>query len=996
MNKLKQQISFLINDYCDNKHKYNFNLKNQTLIRPTKSVDGVIDLTNPTKELDNILTHFVVYEMMKNTKSLTDVLLLTNVVFVKALNEYRIKNAIGRNKLIFISKGGIITSTILRNFSLQLPEAVKRIYSLHYKELFSRSDLDFTISINKDLDNYEQIYKDLSELSYYLLDIIRTHIRQNIYDYFDYYKYNDEYKKYTLHNLRKGLNNSNYIKTTPDISICKLIYNKIYNEEPCAHDIIYENDTVHDRFIASDIDGAKVFYPKYLGEQNFHKIKNDNDFHISYNSSIEFSYADKFTKFNLVRIKIPFSVHTNNIKNELIENDDNKYYGELIDVSISHKSSTNYAENNDTDYYKIGDNVCTIYTISYQINELYFMLFLSSKYPWSINKYIKRLHRLFALSIVQNFNLKIHNQSYLRSLNIIINNMLKLQTNADAIVTNYYPITKLPPSNLFTLLINYINIIIDSLNSEINDKQVELEMFAEFIAIVYEQLSIYNQLINEYDSTKKSPKFVPQLTRQSSGIGGSRKIPNMIKYKPVIQIGGLYACSKHNSLYMLPQLIKNFINYSDINIYSNVSDLFIKSYKYLIDIYHTRTTIEQLFIDHNGNIIYDSKDDEYDVDMYNRKITHTNDQLNIYGMIFFSFLLEYHLLLITFSSGNDFNTESNLNNNNYKLQWLDNYTMKRIYRDNSKKDIVYLLENFCKTVNRLRLRFLIVLIYELEKSFHDIIPVDLLTNKFNMTFNDIKKIMIPIDHNKIDKYVENDEYNYIFFNWKKRLVSYIQNQYTDPTGIKNPALNIDVENKSELSNHIIGVINKSIINAVTQVTQQDDVYEEYIADPTGFFSWIHMIPRKTTNIGKKYGCCITSTYLEVYLLHQIHENPHNIKIGLQNHTTPTIPGARHPYWKYTQDELGINVSHWTSAWSYKNKKGVDTLKLFRNIDSYDNNGIYTYSRDKKKFLSSLIYPIIDNANALISQNNINGHIRPDGINEIDRIFTVIKGFIDAI
>ena len=994
MNIIKQNISTLVRDYCTSKYLYQFDLNNQTFLHPLKTIDASQpnDIFSPKKELDAILTQFVVYNMMSDTKSLTDVLILVNIVFTEAIIKYCDINGIDKHKILFISKGGIITATILKNFSYQLPANISQIFSTNYKELFKRSDLDFSISIDKDLPNYEEIYEDLSVLSYYLLDNIRDYLRENKYDFFDYFKYNKEFKIYTLKQLRKNLNNSKYIKNTPDVSICKIEYNNVYNEEPCAHDVIYNNIS-YDKFVTVTGADTQIFHPSHVGRYKHHKIKNDNDFHISYNDTINFNTNGNITKFNLIRMKIPFFLQTNITSLNSVENDNTLQHGELIDIGITHKQSTLYVTQNNIDKYNISNTTCNIYSISYQIYEIIFILFNSGAYPWDDNKYDKRLKRLFALLVVQNFNTKIHNSSYIELIeDVMVSFAIIKEHTHERINDDTRDIPLMETSTEFTAIIDHINAIIPAIKLDSNEA---LNKFYFFITAIIKHMVIYKTLFTEFNSVKKSPKLIPKLARHTSGVGGGYSLHNTNKLyikgnelpRPIVQNGGLYACSKHNSLYILPRLIQTFTDYDKIDIFGNVNKMFFKSYEYLINLYKTPEIIQQLFIDHNGHVIYDSLNDISDTEDLNddgsRRI-HTNIQLNIYGLIFFSYILEYHLLLITYSSSK-FNTEKNPNENNHQLNWVK-LNEKRIYRNIvANSNIVHLLENLCKTISRLRLSFIVTLIRSLEMAFHDISPVTQ-----NITFEDIKKNMIPVNSYKIDKYIENDEYNYIFFNWKRRLVKYIQNQYKSPNAIKNPALTFNVTDDS-LKDHIIGIINENIIQSISKITQQDSVYEEYIPDATGFFSWMHMIPRKTKNTGKKHGCCITSTYLEMYLLHQLYENPHDIKVGLQAAHVP-----RHAYWIHTQHNLNITVTHWTSAWSYKNTTNKKQLHIYRDAKKQTKNGLYSYERDKKKYFISLIYPVIDMSRALITENRLRGHIRPDGTDEITVVYDAISQLVGTI
>ena len=81
---------------------------------------------------------------------------------------------------------------------------------------------------------FDEIYKDLSDLSFFVLYLIRNHLRRYMFIYTDYNKYDDNYKRLLLEELRISINNTDFIKNIVENNsyCCKIIHNKIFNEEP--------------------------------------------------------------------------------------------------------------------------------------------------------------------------------------------------------------------------------------------------------------------------------------------------------------------------------------------------------------------------------------------------------------------------------------------------------------------------------------------------------------------------------------------------------------------------------------------------------------------------------------------------------------------------------------------------------------------------------------------------------------------------------------------
>jgi hypothetical protein len=200
------------------------------------------------------------------------------------------------------------------------------------------------------------------------------------------------------------------------------------------------------------------------------EIYNNNSYmRITYNDALEFnSSSGEKIKFALIRTKIKFILYNCDYERNT--------YGELIDVSISHKDTFdimyffNNLKNNITRY-RLEYNDKNLYfigpSLEYMIKELENILFKVNILPWYDEKYKKRINRLMYLYFVELF-IKLDN-SYDRytTLNKLKDELLnksfvKIETNLkiDNLITNIIAIKDTENENFD----DFINVIIQNLN----------------------------------------------------------------------------------------------------------------------------------------------------------------------------------------------------------------------------------------------------------------------------------------------------------------------------------------------------------------------------------------------------------------------------------------------------------------------------------------------------------------------------------------------------
>ena len=98
-----------------------------------------------------------------------------------------------KDSIIFMYKGGNILRIIQKAFLYELPGESRKILNNFYSQFFKRGDADFGIYLKPDLKDYQQIYDEVTYLSYYLQSKIRSYFLNNKMDFFSIYKYSSSY-----------------------------------------------------------------------------------------------------------------------------------------------------------------------------------------------------------------------------------------------------------------------------------------------------------------------------------------------------------------------------------------------------------------------------------------------------------------------------------------------------------------------------------------------------------------------------------------------------------------------------------------------------------------------------------------------------------------------------------------------------------------------------------------------------------------------------------
>ena len=355
--------------------------------------------TDVIRPLKDILTDLIVSEFFQTKDTLYTFLKTVYTTFFHELEKYRKKRKIDEFRVFFLYKGGNILRIVSNEFLLELPGSSIREISEFYEPYFKRSDADFSIYIDPDLENYEDIYYEIGLLSYLIQDKIRDWFSDHLMKYFNFFRYNLEYQKDIL---KLYLNKLNKVEEFNGQFIDLKIGNVAAVGE---NEFTYSNNSdVTLEFVDEKEDWST---PVRKAAKAVIK-KEDSLMTITHNNSLDFKAGTENIriKFNLTRTKFIFTLlkkdgHTMNIG------------GELIDVSIGHRNDVkiSYFWENPNDNVVTYDLSFTIncrfmfysYSLLYLIHDLEDILFNQQRVPWGDIKYVKRLNRLFYLYFIDIF-----------------------------------------------------------------------------------------------------------------------------------------------------------------------------------------------------------------------------------------------------------------------------------------------------------------------------------------------------------------------------------------------------------------------------------------------------------------------------------------------------------------------------------------------------------------------------------------------------------------
>lgn len=354
-------------------------------------------IDEPKKELKGILTEFVTNEFFKTPEQIQNFIKLVCDSYNNVFIEYSKAKGLNNDDIVFVYKGGNIMRFIFKEFLSNYPKHISEQIDSFYSDAFKRSDADFSIYIRPTLSNYEEIYTQVCDLTFLIQNQIRNVFMTKGSDWFDFFRLSKDIQKETLVKYQNKLQESqyaqNYGKVVEGIIFgdIKIGTNSGYairedstkffdsHEKPTSTTKIdlYKIWEINDSSLSDLAKEQKEAYTNYTGPQMF----------ISAN---ELTFGVSF--FNLIRTKWIIDIVFND---RTVITD-----GELIDVSIIRKEDQyvqhfyDHLEDNIHEY-SVGSGLkFKAYSLKYLIQDLEKILFTISEFPWSDNKYEKRIKRL--------------------------------------------------------------------------------------------------------------------------------------------------------------------------------------------------------------------------------------------------------------------------------------------------------------------------------------------------------------------------------------------------------------------------------------------------------------------------------------------------------------------------------------------------------------------------------------------------------------------------
>jgi hypothetical protein len=411
---------------------------------PVRSYAPVSNDKIYNREVNSIATDLVVNDFINSTEKTYNFMNIICLLFNKSIDYYcQIKNLkrsadTTPGDIFFMYKGGNVLRLIYYEFSKNIGVGPNRILDQFFSKSFKKSDSDFSIVINPELENYDKIFEDMISLSYVLQTIIRKQFNRepkgDMFDVFAFTEYNDQKKSLILSNMLRALNSSESTKDKENPDFYGAIFTKIvvmgYEFSDQEHDSSKDyklsdkygdkntvaqdtRDSRRSDFAIDTCDNTDTggFQQKDACIYPLISPKDGDHFYISANRSLDFRTGLNNSirvKFTLVRTKL-------NCVAYMTKNNENlkKLLGaEVIDCSMTHRKATGYSSKEEMEKFKTGISFYSLsmadkhrldffgYNIPGMIHDLEFMMFEQNEVPWLDAKFAKRFNRLFFMYMV--------------------------------------------------------------------------------------------------------------------------------------------------------------------------------------------------------------------------------------------------------------------------------------------------------------------------------------------------------------------------------------------------------------------------------------------------------------------------------------------------------------------------------------------------------------------------------------------------------------------
>lgn len=371
-----------------------------------------------TKELINIINNYITEKRKKNP----------NVEFLKYTD------------IIFLYKGGTTLKILFDKYVNIYANTNNNNFFEFFKENFKRSDSDYVIMINPNITIerngitfayvYKLVNKHVTDILYNIglfifkdgisdNNILKKPINdENILDFITkLQKLFDQLKE-----IRDKIQCDKYLMCTEIVGIGyydKEIKVKIKKDLPMEqHHFSDITEKIKSDFVVITKHDNKTILGKPTEDLKKELDLIYTDINFSINDTIENVVRDdKINSFCLQRLKINLIVYFKNIFGTL---NSFKCPGELIDIVILKQDSYNlrsFYDHIEFEYskyiYKISEYTLEYnsYTLYGHIQDLLYILFITSKFPWDDPKYKKRIDRLILFIIFEHIEKNNNNET---------------------------------------------------------------------------------------------------------------------------------------------------------------------------------------------------------------------------------------------------------------------------------------------------------------------------------------------------------------------------------------------------------------------------------------------------------------------------------------------------------------------------------------------------------------------------------------------------------
>jgi hypothetical protein len=453
--------------------------------------------------------------------------------------------------IIFLYKGGTTLKILFDKYREILKDTQNDNFFIDFEQYFKRSDSDYVIMINPNINfdtngiSFEFVYYIVCFYTTHVLNIIKNKIYEtsDTNAIIDKTKITPELMQEKVFEIDEAITDIKKDVELKDICVqytnCGNLINigfinsdnRILNFYPSQSEL---SDQILQKMIET-VNGDIIVMCDTDSNMYIKKINTDrlSDIQFSLNNDVYIRTGENIASFCLQRLKINFVGCFQNISDQPDQpNQSNpicsKFSAELVDVVIFKKDSTalkDFYKNIGKEYniysYDLYDKKLQYnsYSIYGHLNDLIYILFDMSYFPWVDNKYKNRINRLIFMIIIELYH------SDQQNFVLYFKNFRKMIINCHIILYNFIKTIK---------MINDINLD--------NDENIKLsEVILKFNKIdikkpILQCLDKLNQLIIFYKQKIEDDSVIIKLIdKLYESINKIDKLRDLIKLSDMIK-----------------------------------------------------------------------------------------------------------------------------------------------------------------------------------------------------------------------------------------------------------------------------------------------------------------------------------------------------------------------------------------------------------------------------------------------------------------------------